>query len=59
MRGGSAVPGFDLLPKGGHERFGLQLHCWRESFVHPVTGEKVSATAPVPESFRSLFGATR
>lgn len=56
MRGGLAAPGFDLLPKGGHERFGLQLHCWRESFVHPVTGEKLSATAPVPESFRSLFG---
>lgn len=56
MRGGPAAPGFDLLPKGGHERFGLQLHCWRESFVHPVTGEKLSATAPVPESFRSLFG---
>ena len=51
MRGGLAAPGFDLLPKGGHERYSLQLHCWRESFVHPVTGEKISVTAPVPESF--------
>ena len=56
MRGGPAVPGYDLLPKGGHERYSLQLHCWRESFVHPVTGEKISVTAPVPESFCQLFG---
>ncbi|MGN0070313.1 MAG: RluA family pseudouridine synthase [Atopobiaceae bacterium] len=59
MRGGPALPGFDRLPKGGSSaRFGLELHCWRESFVHPVTGEAVSATAPVPESFCQLFGGT-
>lgn len=60
MRGDPARLGFDLLPRGGREaqRFGLQLHCWRESFVHPVTGEDISATAPVPESFCALFGRT-
>lgn len=35
---------------------GLQLHCWRESFVHPVTGEHVVAEAPWPESFNARFG---
>lgn len=60
MRGDLAQPGFDRLPKGGSSaRFGLELHCWRESFVHPVTGEHISVTAPVPESFCQLFGGTQ
>ncbi len=34
---------------------GLQLHCWRESFVHPVTGRHIVAEASWPESFNVRF----
>lgn len=34
----------------------LGLHAKLLGFVHPSTGEKMTFTAPVPKSFRSLFG---
>lgn len=51
-------PGRVCLSGCGTAELGLQLHCWREGFVHPVMGEKVLATSPVPESFCQLFGGT-
>lgn len=31
------------------------LHCGRLSFLHPVTGEKISLEAPLPEDMKSLL----
>ncbi|MBR5156305.1 MAG: RluA family pseudouridine synthase [Clostridia bacterium] len=31
-----------------------RLHCQRITFIHPVTGEKISVTAPTPEDFIEL-----
>ena len=31
------------------------LHAIRLEFTHPVTGEAVSATAPLPEDFRVIL----
>ncbi len=30
----------------------LMLHAWKLSFLHPVTGERLSFTAPIPKEFR-------
>ena len=37
-----------VLPRHG-------LHCARTEFVHPVTGETVRVTSPIPEDMRSLL----
>ena len=37
----------------------LALHAWRLSFPHPITGETVTVTAPVPEDFASLVSVLR
>lgn len=33
----------------------LCLHAWRESFVHPISGEYVSVCAPWPQRFNDYF----
>ena len=33
------------------------LHSWRTEFPHPVSGEKISVTAPIPEDMRTLMDA--
>jgi 23S rRNA pseudouridine1911/1915/1917 synthase len=33
------------------------LHAWRLTLKHPVTGEKMTFTAPVPEDVKLLLGA--
>ena len=30
------------------------LHCAKVSFVHPVTGEKMTLKAPMPEDMRKI-----
>ncbi len=42
----------DFLPEYGHQL----LHCERVEFTHPVTGESVDFTAPVPVEFRECMG---
>ena len=41
----------DFLPEYGHQL----LHCKRVVFTHPVTGESVDFTAPVPAEFRDCM----
>lgn len=51
--------------KGNHNRFfeeaygcsRLLLHASRVSFIHPVSGERVSVTAPLPQAFQQLAEA--
>ena len=31
------------------------LHCGEMSFIHPVSGEKITVTAPVPEDMQGLI----
>ncbi len=45
---GARPPGLDLPRQ--------MLHAHRLSFTHPVTGESLSFTAPVPEDMRALAG---
>lgn len=33
------------------------LHSWKTEFPHPMTGERITVTAPVPEDMRSLMNA--
>lgn len=35
------------------------LHCARVTFIHPMTGESVDLTAPLPEDIRALLEAHR
>jgi 23S rRNA pseudouridine1911/1915/1917 synthase len=30
----------------------MMLHAWRLAFDHPVTGERMEFTAPIPPEFR-------
>ena len=34
------------------------LHAWKLSFVHPITGEKMQFTAPLPEDMAAIAGDT-
>ena len=34
------------------------LHAWKLSFVHPITGEKMQFTAPLPEDMTKVAGDT-
>ena len=34
---------------------GLLLHAWRETFAHPLTGERVAVESPVPPRIAALF----
>lgn len=34
---------------------GQALHAWRIEFIHPITGESLSITAPLPLGFRELL----
>ena len=34
------------------------LHAWKLSFVHPITGEKMQFTAPLPEDMAKVAGDT-
>ena len=34
------------------------LHSWHISFIHPITGERIKATAPPPEDFRTVAKKT-
>jgi len=41
------------------ERFGvnrLLLHAWQLKFRHPLSGESLTISAPLPEAFQSVFG---
>lgn len=31
------------------------LHAWKLSFVHPITGEKMQFTAPLPEDMAAVL----
>ncbi len=46
--GGGRIPGSTAVPGD----LGYQLHAWRLELEHPVTGTKVSITAPPPRSLR-------
>ena len=39
-----------LLPRHG-------LHCARMTFVHPVTGEQIALSSPIPPDMRALLEA--
>lgn len=45
---GDALYGVPADRRGAHP---LMLHAWRESFVHPVTGEPITVTAPLPPTW--------
>lgn len=45
-----AAPVHELLLGAGHQ----MLHAARLEFAHPVTGEKISAEAPLPADFREI-----
>lgn len=52
---GYPLPG-DYLYHPVYSRFSRQpLHSWKLSFSHPVTGESMEITAPVPDDFKELF----
>ena len=38
---------------------GQALHAWRLTFTHPVSGELIENTAPLPEGFEKLLTALR
>ena len=44
-------PLYGRLDRGPLAGAGLMLHAWRESFVHPVTGEVVSIQTTWPQRF--------
>lgn len=44
-------PLYGRLDRGPLASAGLMLHAWRESFVHPVTGEVVSIQTTWPQRF--------
>jgi len=35
------------------------LHAWRLSFRHPISGEALQFTAPLPEDLRELLASAR
>ncbi|MBQ6267747.1 MAG: RluA family pseudouridine synthase [Clostridia bacterium] len=45
----------DFLPEIGHQ----MLHCAACRFAHPVTGEQMEFSAPLPEDFRKLLECLR
>ncbi|MGN0453082.1 MAG: RluA family pseudouridine synthase [Ruminococcus sp.] len=46
----------DDIYGGSLERIGRQaLHCFEVSFVHPITAETVSVTAPIPQDMKALI----
>ena len=52
---GHPLAGDDMYG-GGLSRIGRQaLHCGYASFVHPVTGQRLQLSAPVPEDMCALF----
>lgn len=55
---GAPVVG-DGLYGGPSWRGGLLLHAWRETFTHPLTGERITVESPVPERIRALFPNAR
>ena len=49
----------DYLYNPDMERIQRQaLHAWKLSFVHPITGEKMQFTAPLPEDMAKVDGDT-
>ncbi len=38
---------------------GQALHAWRLTFVHPVSGQVIENTAPLPEGFEKLLTLLR
>lgn len=51
---GHPVLGDDIYATGKWKEGELQLHAYRITFDHPVTGERITVEAQPPESFRSL-----
>jgi 23S rRNA pseudouridine1911/1915/1917 synthase len=43
----------------GVNLLGQALHAWKLQLQHPVTGELIEATAPLPESFETLLEVLR
>ena len=54
---GHAVVGDHLYGAVTNPLGRLGLHAKLLGFAHPTTGKKMSFTAPIPKSFRTLFGA--
>lgn len=52
LRGSLAKEGAELLK--GIDR--QALHAWKISLVHPVAGERMSFTAPLPEDIENVLG---
>ncbi len=51
---GHPLAGDDLY--GGDGSLNRQaLHCGQVSFVHPITGEKITVSVPLPDDIKSLF----
>ena len=49
----------DAALKAALQAFQRQaLHAWRAAFTHPVTGERVSIEAPVPDDLHALLTAS-
>ena len=46
----------DVQFGGGTELSRPALHSWQAEFVHPVTGERLCFTEPMPEDMRELVG---
>lgn len=64
LRGYSLVGDRRYRPREGAPGHGLRfprqaLHAQRLAFAHPVTGERVELTAPLPEDFRDLLDRLR
>ncbi|WP_159449021.1 RluA family pseudouridine synthase [Provencibacterium massiliense] len=46
----------DPMYGSGSELIGRQaLHCWQLRFTHPVSGERLCVTAPLPEDMREAY----
>ncbi|GBC76131.1 Ribosomal large subunit pseudouridine synthase D [bacterium HR07] len=41
------------------ERSRLMLHAWQVKLAHPITGERLELTAPLPPEFAALYPAPR
>jgi len=59
---GDALYGGAHAVGGGEGKHGLtvarqMLHSWRTGFVHPVTGEQLEITSPLPEDFKAVLTA--
>ncbi|MBQ8276340.1 MAG: RluA family pseudouridine synthase [Clostridia bacterium] len=52
---GCPIHGDDLYGNAAEDMPRQALHAYTLAFPHPVTGEEISLTAPLPEDFRNLL----